>query len=209
MKSRLIDLTHPLNRDTPLFPGDTPLSLNQTKTSAADGYNAFHLSTGLHTGTHVDASLHLQPEGRMVSAYPPENFCGRGVLLDVRGQPRVGRRPEYDALVSRGDAVLLYTGFNVYFHTDPERYFSAYPTLDDGLCDFFCQKGITLLGMDTPSPDYPPFDLHVKLLTHNICLLENLTNLKELCGLSCFTVMALPLPIDAEASPVRAVAITT
>ena len=75
------------------------------------------------------------------------------------------------------------------------------------MCDFLCQKGVRLLGLDTPSPDHPPYTLHVRLLSHDIYLLENLTHLGALIDIPRFTVMALPLPIAAEASPVRAVAV--
>jgi kynurenine formamidase len=202
----LIDLSHPLGENTPLFPGDAPLSLTPCKTHEADGYNAFTLSTGLHAGTHLDAPLHLLPQGKGVEDYPLARFHGRGVLLDARGQAVVHMRADYEDLVRPGDAVLLYTGFDVWFMADPARYFGAHPVIDEAFCDFLLRRGAGLLGLDTPSPDRAPFPLHRKLLAGEVFLLENLTNLGALAGGPPFEVLALPLRLKAEASLVRAVA---
>jgi len=207
MHFRLIDLTHPLSESTPLFPGDKPFLLNQNKFNNVDGYNAYTLLTGLHTGTHIDVPRHYLDDGRMVVDYPPQHFCGHGVLIDVRGQKRIGFRPEYEDLVQPGDAVLLRTGFDAFFLKDSAHYFCDYPTLDDDMGAFLCRKKIGLLGLDTPSPDTEPYHLHRMLLAHDIFLLENLKNLAALADIPAFIIMALPLPIAAEACPVRAVAL--
>lgn len=56
-----------------------------------------------------------------------------------------------------------------------------------------------------PAPDYPPFTFHKALLSNDIFVLENLTNLGSLLDKPNFEVMAFPLKISAEASFVRAV----
>lgn len=203
---KVIDLSHKLTNVTPTYPGDKPFHIHPEKTFGADGYNAFLLSTGLHAGTHIDAPLHGTPAGKGISDFPLEAFAGPGVLLDVRGQDVIHMRAEFESIVSAGDVVLLYTGFDACFASDPERYFHCYPRVDDELCDFFVSRGIRMLCLDTPSPDYPPFPQHGKLFAHDILLGENFTNFGALSGVRQFTVLALPLPISAEASLVRAVA---
>lgn len=59
--------------------------------------------------------------------------------------------------------------------------------------------------MDMPAPDYPLFTYHKALLSNEIFVLENITNLQELLRVSEFEVIALPLKISAEASFVRAI----
>jgi kynurenine formamidase len=63
-----------------------------------------------------------------------------------------------------------------------------------------------MLGVDMPSPDYPPFPVHKLLLNKGIFVLENLTGLEQLLGIKHFEVFEVPLKIHAEASLTRAFA---
>ena len=67
-------------------------------------------------------------------------------------------------------------------------------------------KSLTVLGMDMPKPDNYPFEIHKLLLSRDIFIMENLTNLESLQNVPSFEVMAFPLNIRAEGSIVRAVA---
>lgn len=199
----LIDLSHILTSGTPAYPGDPPLVLEQTASLKQDHFVSYHLATGLHTGTHLDAPMHLVEDSRFAADFPPDAFTGQGVLLDVSSQPVIDYQPRYETLVAPHSIVLLYTGWDASFGT-PE-YFKGHPVISPAFCDFLIRRQIKMLGMDFPSPDYPPFLLHKKLLRHTIFLLENLTNLQSLKPYPHFEVYAFPLRLQAEASPVRAV----
>ncbi len=200
----LIDLSHPLLEETPCYPGDMPLKLTKIKSLEKDHFVSYHLSSTLHTGTHIDVPMHLVDDGRHVLHFPLEAFAGPGLLLDVRGKKTLDYQIEYESLVQPEQVVLLYSGFDRFFH-DP-RYFSSHPVISDALADFLIQKNIKMLGMDFPSPDYFPFKVHKKFLAHQIILLENAANLGALKNIPAFHVMAFPLKIKAEGSFVRAVA---
>ncbi len=81
---RLIDLTHPLGPDTPVLPGDPPVTATSRATHAGDGYAVLTLCLGTHAGTHVDAPFHMLPEGATLEAVPLSRFVGPAALLDVR-----------------------------------------------------------------------------------------------------------------------------
>lgn len=200
---KLIDLSHLLQDQTPAYPGDEPCRLVQTGSVERDGYTSFLLNTGLHAGTHLDAPLHFVVEGAMVRDLPLETFMGRGCLIDVRGEVVVGYKPEYASLVEADDIVLLWTDHSKRYGT--KEYYERHPVLNEELADFLVTRGIKLLGLDFPSPDSMPFVVHKKLLSAGIPIIENLTNLAELANLSHFEVMAFPLRICAEGSPVRVV----
>ena len=201
----MIDLSHVLGEQTPLYPGDPALTLTRHAALPKDGYNAYTLSSGLHTGTHIDMPMHFSEDQRTAADFPAERFIGRGVLLDVRGQSVIAMDARYERAVAEGSIVLLYTGFDRHYFT--EAYFTQYSTVSDELASFLVSRSIKMLGMDMPAPDYPPFALHQKLLANDIFLLENLTNLQSLLHTASFDIIALPLKISAEASPVRAVAV--
>ncbi|HHT90755.1 MAG: cyclase family protein [Bacillota bacterium] len=202
--SRLVDLSHVLRDGSPHYPGDEPFRLVQRKSVSEDGFTSFLLKSGFHVGTHLDAPLHFLEEGAMVQDLPLATFIGRGVLLDVRGQSLLGPKVEYGSLVTRGDIVLLWSDWSTTYGTD--AYYTEHPTLHEGLADFLIERGVKLLGLDFPSPDTAPFAIHKKLLDAGIPIIENLTNLAELAPARAFDVMAFPLKIRAEGSPVRVVA---
>ncbi|MCL2774767.1 MAG: cyclase family protein [Oscillospiraceae bacterium] len=200
---KLIDISHVLDENTPIFPGDCKTALSKYKTIEKDCYNAYVLQSGLHTGTHIDIPMHLINDDKTVKDFPADCFVGKGVLLDVRGEDVIQMKPVYREIVGEQDIVLLFTGFDKYYFQD--KYFANHPTASDELAEFLLSKKIKMLGMDMPAPDYPPFTFHKELLRKGIFVLENLTNLQSLIDIADFEVIALPLKINAEASLVRAV----
>ncbi|MGX6978261.1 cyclase family protein [Vagococcus elongatus] len=202
----IIDISQPLNGETPIYPGDEPLILYEQQTVERDGYSTFFLSSNLHAGTHLDVPMHLIKDERTVADFPLEQFMGEGVLLDVRGEAVIDYQVAYEELIQPQAIVLLYTGHDTFYYQSD--YFTDHPTVSEELADFFVRKEIKMLGMDMPSPDYHPFEIHQRLFQADIPLLENLTNLEKLLAVNNFQVMALPLKIEAEASFVRAVCLT-
>lgn len=199
----VIDISHPLDETIPVYPGDPPLRLTKRETEGRDGTISYYLETGLHAGTHIDMPLHMLPEGRCAADFPVERFMGEGVLLDARAERIITMKDAYAEAVKPGSIVLLYTGFDRMYRKDV--YFTEYPAVGGELAAFLLSKNIKMLGMDTPAPDFPPFSFHKMLLAGGTFVLENLTNLQSLLYVKSFEVIALPLKIQAEASPVRAV----
>ena len=202
---KLVDLTHVLDENTPIYPGDYKTALAAYKTIEKDSYNAYLLKSGLHTGTHVDIPMHLTEDTKFVAEYPLNSFIGRGVLFDVRGESIIQMKPSYKELTDENSVVLLFTGFDTIY--GKEEYFTEHPVVSYDLAEYLLSVRIKMLGMDIPAPDYAPFAFHKELLKSGTLVLENLTNLQKLIGVESFEVMALPLKINAEASFVRAVCI--
>lgn len=204
----IADLSYPITSVMPVFPGDGEAKLNRSRRYDSDGYNLTRLDLSLHTGTHIDMPSHLTADERTVRDFDTQCFAAPGVVLDCASCAEIDFRQEYAGMVKPGDALLIHTSF-ADMYAEPERYYGAYPVLTPAFADFVCESGIAMLGFDTPSPDRAPYTLHIRLLERGIFIVENLTNLSALIGLApgSFTFMALPLRVDAEASPVRAVAI--
>lgn len=201
---KYIDLSHELKDKMPVYPGDCPVELFAEKNLMVDGYSAFYLSTGLHAGTHIDCPMHLLEDYRTISEYPLERFVGRGYLLDARGMKQIDYCDVYDEEIKNGDIVLVLTNSDKDYGKDD--YYNNHPVITERLAEFFVAKGIKMLGIDMPSPDYPPFDIHKLLLSHDILIIENLANLEQLLEIKSFEVFATPLKLCAEASLARAFA---
>lgn len=184
----IIDLTRNLYSGMPVFPGDEAVSINKGS-----------LKTSLHAGTHIDAPFHMDDRGLSIEECDLSRFFGRGRLLDVRGEKQIEMKDIYLETIKPDDIVLFYTGQTNYA-------FDNYPSISYELAQFLVKQKIKMIGLDTPSPDYAPYEIHKLLLKENILILENLTNLDKLLYQKSFEVIALPLKIKADASPVRAIA---
>jgi len=201
---RYIDLSQDITHDMPVHPYDDRVNLYQVKLLDKDKYVNFKLEIGMHSGTHIDTPMHLTERETYINDIPLDRFVGRALMVDVRNESIIKFKEEYKDIVRNDDIVLLFTG-----HSDKygrEEYYSNQPVIDEELANFFVVKNIKMLGIDLPSPDKYPFEIHKKLFANNILIIENLTNLAELTGIKDFDIIAFPLKIRAEASLVRVVA---
>lgn len=201
---KIIDLTHTFSDDMPVYPGDPIPELVQIAHIAKEGYTDYKITTGMHVGTHMDAPLHMLESGKKLSEIEPQQFIGRGVLIDARGKNVIDDSLLIGLSKEKTDIVLVMTGFYKKFHS-PE-YYESYPEISEPFAQKIISLGIKMVGIDTPSPDRPPFKIHKLLLGNNVLIVENLTNLEPLLGVSSFEVLALPTKFDAEAAPVRVLA---
>ena len=157
----------------------------------------------------------------------------RGVLFDVpkfRGEPYVTidrpvTGPELAEIseaqnvqVGAGDALIVYSGRELWQTDHPEKYLGAAPSpgLDASCSMFIRDLDISLLGwdmMDYRSPEGGlPWPVHSILYKFGVCLLDNslLQPLAETCAEEKryeFLLMVLPLPVEGgTGSPVNPVA---
>lgn len=202
--TRFIDLSHDIKDKMTVHPYDSCVKLYQDRFLESDKYNNFRLEIGMHAGTHIDTPMHLTERITPINRISLEKFMGRGCILDVRDESVITYKEEYLSKVNEGDIVLLYTNHSNKYGT--EEYYSNYPIVSKELVDFFIKKNIKILGIDSPSPDKYPFEIHKLLFDHDILIMENMTNLSELLTIKNFEIIALPLKINAEAALVRAVA---
>ncbi|MED5018913.1 cyclase family protein [Paenibacillus chibensis] len=199
-----IELSHRIQHALPAYPGDSLTELIQHKTLQQHKYNNHRLHINMHAGTHIDGPMHLKDSETYLSDYPIDKFIGDGCLLDVRDEQMIRYQKAYEERIQPGQIVLLYTGHSEKFGTDD--YFTGYPVLSMELAELFVRKKVKLVGMDTPSPDTYPFEVHQYLFTHDILLIENLTNLASLKAIDSFEIIAMPLHILADSSIARVVA---
>jgi kynurenine formamidase len=200
----LLDLSQPIADGMPVYPGDDAVHLVRHRTLAVDGYTDHRLTAGCHVGTHVDGPMHLTAAEVRIADLPLERFCGRALCLDVRGRDPVTLGVGELALLSPGDRLLLATGFDSRYGSP--GYYADHPVVAPALAEALVARGLALLGVDAPSPDRPPFPVHRLLLAAGIPVLENLRGLTALPFGRPFELLALPLRLEADAAPVRAVA---
>jgi kynurenine formamidase len=201
---KLIDLTHTFDANMPVYPGDPTPELKQIAFIGEHGYNDYCLHTGMHVGTHMDAPLHMIPKGAFMSQIPASQFFGPGRLIDARGRERVTAELLENIPLEKGDIVLVLTGW--YKHFRSSDYYEAFPEIAPEFAQRLVAAGVSILGLDTPTPDKPPFPVHKILLSKNVLIIENLNDLELLLGVDQFEVIAAPVKFHCEAAPVRVIA---
>jgi len=201
---KYIDLTHLFKKRMPVYPGDPKAELVQTASFDKEGYYDSKITTGMHVGTHMDAPLHMLQAGKRLSEYDPNHFFGKGHLLDARGKEKIDIDLLVGSKISAGDIVFVMSG--MYEQFGNSEYYKKFPEVTGDFAQKMVELKIKIIGLDTPSPDSPPFTIHKLLLSNDILIIENLNNLKELMGHQNFEIIALPAKFEAEGAPVRVVA---
>jgi len=201
---KIIDLTHTISHQMPVFPGENRPSIIREILPETAGYVTHRLETNMHTGTHMDSPFHVKSDAISIDKYPIELFSGSAVVIDVCGLTNIEMKSEWEPLFKNHKIVLFYTGYSKAWGT--ESYYYDYPEFTVAIAESLVNCGVRIAGFDSPSPDKEPFAFHSIFLKDERFLVENLTNLDKLAGKENITFMAFPLKIEAEASLVRAVA---
>lgn len=208
-KRTLWDISQVISESSEGFPGDAPLRISWDVLATAEGgANVSHFSMSPHLGTHLDAPKHLDAQADDVSQIPLANLLGPCVVLFVEpyeSNPRPITREELDVLKDfPGIARVLLKTRTVL----PTYWSAAYRSVSADALAWLCERGITLLGLDTPGLDPAEDETlagHHQLLEAGVYLLENL-NLTSISEDGIYHLCALPLSIQGlEASPVRAI----
>ncbi|MCE9555130.1 MAG: cyclase family protein [Planctomycetes bacterium] len=210
---RLIDLSHPLVHGQATFPWDPKLSIVVHNTVSVIGYNISQISMSSHQGTHLDAPYHFFDDGRTLDQMPLEDFYGPAVLVDLAPGSRLAPKTPltvemfepHEAKFSPGAKVIYRTGWDQSFGQDD--FYSHFPTLTLEAARWIAERGIRLLGMDTPTPSTDWLECHHILLRKSveIVIVEALAHLEKLP--ERFTFIGFPLNIQGrDGSPIRAVA---
>ena len=212
----IVDLSHPLADDTPVYPGDPVARFEPATTIAEHGYNVLHVRMGSQTGTHVDAPFHFLEDGARIDELPLDLFLGPAVVADVRGRAPHSAITWADLapIASRlgpGRMLVLHTGWDAHWGTD--AYF-GHPYLDGDAAERVVAAGVRTVGLDALSLDETVLDgaapggfaAHFAVLGAGGVIVENLRNLSAIRSPEP-VVSVLPLRLaGADGAPVRAVA---
>ena len=209
---RCIDLSHTIRPGMPCYSG-TPGPLIQPLASIEEhGFAEKLFTMSSHTGTHVDLPSHMRLAGSSLDAFSIERFAGKGSAIDLRGRTggviTVEELSPFKDLIKESEFLLLCSGWSQYWGSP--AYYEGYPTLSSEAALWLTGFHLKGLGVDMISVDVSDsddFPVHNRLLQNGIIIVENLVCLSLLLHFS-FIFCGFPLKIiDAEASPVRAVAL--
>ncbi|SFU42243.1 Kynurenine formamidase [Polaromonas sp. YR568] len=200
---KLWDISPPVDENAAVFPGDTAYSqtLHFSLTPGCPvNVNAITLSP--HTGAHADAPLHYANGEASIGEVDLAPYLGpcRVIHCIDCGSLVLPRHIDH-ALDNLPPRVLLRTARTA------SQGWESFTAIAPETLQLLAAKGLTLIGIDTPSVDpatSQDMPSHHQLLAHGLRVLENLVldDVPE----GDYELIALPLKLTrADASPVRAI----
>jgi len=210
---KVIDLTHTIWPDMPVYPGTEPPKFTPANSYEKDGFKETLVQMYTHTGTHMDPPAHLFAGRTTLDAFPASQFIGKALVIDCRALREgeaitMAQLAPYGERVQQADFLLFNLGWDKRWGT--ESYFGDYPCLDDAVMELILAGDYKGIGFDVIGLD-PIADenltRHKRLFAEkDIVNIENLKSL-DLCGGELFSFSCFPLKLEnCDGSPVRAVA---
>ena len=203
---KLIDVTIPLDSNVPLYPGNTPFSLEAIKRiGRGDSSNVSTLHMSAHGGTHVDAPRHFFDEGPGTEALPLEMLVGRTRVIEVTSRKGITADDLSRFDLSEDVRVLMKT-VNSRLWGSPE-FHADYVGVTESGARYLVDHGIKVVGVDYLSVEEfkrPGAPAHHILLGGGTIVIEGL-NLRDVDP-GVYEMYCLPLPlVGSDGAPARVV----
>ena len=151
------ELSHVWNSEAPSYPGQEDVSMRRGVKHAQHGVLAWRISTSMHTGTHMNAPLHMVQKADDIADISPDRLFGNGVVLDIpKGSYETITAADLEKAqdVRDGDVVVINTGWHRRY-SDSLEYFGEAPGLTECAAQWLIAKKVKLVAVDTPFIDHP------------------------------------------------------
>ncbi len=155
---QLVELSHEWGHGVPSYPGQDDVKMFRGVKHAQHGVLAWKINTVLHTGTHMNAPLHMVQQAEDLAQVPADRLFGNGVVLGIP-------KKSYEVIsaedlasaqpgVRDGGIVVIVTGWH-HKYSDGLEYFGASPGLSEAAAQWLVQKNCKIVAVDTPQIDHP------------------------------------------------------
>ncbi len=122
------------------------------------GVLAWKINTVMHTGTHMNAPLHLVQRAADLAEIPVDKLFGNGVVLSIPKKSfEVITAEDLEAAtpgVQQGDIVVIVTGWH-HNYSDALAYYGESPGLSKDAAQWLVDKECRFVAVDTPQIDHP------------------------------------------------------
>ncbi len=155
---KLWELSHIWGHGAPSYPGQADVAMRRAVKHSQHGVLSWRIATSMHTGTHMNAPIHLVQGGADLSELDPGLFFGNGIVLDIP-KARYETITDTDleaagARVKANDIVVIVTGWHTRY-ADSLEYFGESPGLSRAAAEWLVAKQVKIVAVDTPQVDHP------------------------------------------------------
>jgi kynurenine formamidase len=225
--SRVIDLSHVIDPNISLWPGDPPVEFETVADMQKDGYYLRRFSIGEHSATHMNAPNSFHDGGVGIEAYTAESLVVPAVVIDARQQSTAN--PDYTLTkddvfawekqygqIPVGSVVIMYTGWQEKWNSASEFFNQDasgglhFPGFHGETTQFLLEeRQIAGVGIDThgvdPGQD-ETYATNTQVLAQQGIILECLHNLDQLPVTGTTLVIGILRLRDGSGSPVSVMA---
>ena len=206
---KLHDVSILISEDMPIWPNDPGISMDLTRSIArGDNANVTRLNMGVHTGTHIDAPFHFEPNEATIDQLSLDVLIGPCRIFEIPETSQAIGPSDLEKLDFDNHIRVLFKTRNSKLWKKGERVFKKdFVHMHLEGAKFLIDQSIKLVGIDYLSiENYGSLDhaTHHLLLRNNVVILEGL----DLSGVSPgdYELIALPLKLKgADGSPARVV----
>lgn len=125
---KVIDLTHTISEDMPVYPGTEKPKLTTANTYVKDGFKETLLQMYSHVQTHIDPPAHIFANRKTLDQFSPEQFIGKALVVDCRDL-KEGQAITIDKInidkANLADFLFFNLGWDKHFKD--ETYFNDFP----------------------------------------------------------------------------------
>jgi kynurenine formamidase len=154
----LVELSHEWGHGVPSYPGQADVKMFRAVKHSQHGVLAWKINTSMHTGTHMNAPLHLIQRGADLADIPEDRLFGNGVILSIpKGSYETITAKDLEAAkpaVQKGDIVVIVTGWH-HKYSDALEYYGESPGLTKDAAEWLVAKGVKMVMVDTQQIDHP------------------------------------------------------
>ena len=207
-KKTIIDISVPLVRGMPSWPGSAEFRLTQVQSlERGDSANVSKLECEVHAGTHLDAPRHFLPEGATIEGLPLGILVGPAFVAFFQdAQSITAEHLSSLDMPYNSETLLLRTRNSELWRDGVKEFKSDYVGLTSDAASWIVEQGIRLVGIDYLSIERygADYGVHRVLLKENVCILEGL----NLSGVEpgTYDLICLPMKlVGAEGAPARAI----
>jgi kynurenine formamidase len=216
MNGRIVDLTVPVGVDTK-SPPSTDMRVTFERHNRGPGFwQVTSIHQSLHTGSHVDSSLHCYEDGGTTDQISLEQVVGDGALFDLgelepSSEIRAEQLERADPGLRAGQIAIIRTGWTDRAWGDFPRFFVESPYLSVEAAEWLAARGPKAVCFDffeeysarLPEFGSEDFVVHRAFLEKGIVLIEQATRLSELVGKRFDFFAPFYKVVGAEGAPAR------
>ena len=203
---RLYDISLPISKDLPVWPGDPAVSLVMTGSILnGDKCNITQLQMGTHAGTHIDAPYHFFKDGATVDAIPIETLVGPCLVVELDSDTLIEKKDFLKCNLNGHSRILFKTKNSEQWAKNITSFNTDYVALGIEAAQYLVEINTLLIGIDYLSIESFHSDdnpVHKLLLKNNITILEGLNLSKVEAGV--YELICMPLKLQgSEGAPAR------
>jgi arylformamidase len=202
-----IDISAPVRSGMVRWPDDPEVEIVRVADMAnGHAYNLSRISMSAHTGTHIDAPLHLLSDGQAVDQMPLEAMVGPARVIEITNPRAVEPEELRGQEIQLGERILLKT-INSQRCWTSSRFVEDYVGVSPAAAEFLAARRVRTVGIDYLSVGrFGPEgeQTHRILLGAGIWLIEGLDLSPVEAG--SYDLVCLPLNlVGADGAPARAI----